>query len=260
MKEKVNNRIESDLFQVNKTAYLVNGNKNWSLLRKHVYLVEEYCKKNLGGKIPGKQNIETILEKALTNDDQTCTLSFYRSKQSGSRKRENPTKPWLERRGIEFPSPPRKSSTSTTEKEPSRILYTAPKDVNEEAEQLAIVIRESLRQKQVRRNTINTVDPYASGFISPAWPYTPLSLPTFNNPMVNTMTYSPMSINSLPYPPVGMRQEAGTEMASSTCTATSSSSTLTESAGKTALNAEESEEIEAASLLLNMSSYCKDFV
>ena len=103
MKDKVHNRIESDLFQANKTANIVNGNKNWSLLRKHVYLAEEYCKKNLGGKIPGKQDIQIVLEKALSDDD-SCGLSFFRSKQSGSRKCENPAKTSLERHGLEFPS------------------------------------------------------------------------------------------------------------------------------------------------------------
>ena len=127
MKDKVHNRIESDLFQANKTAYIVNGNKNWSLLRKHVYLVEEYCKKNLGGKIPGKKDIQIVLEKALSDDD-SCGLSFFRSKQSGSRKRENPAKPSLERHGLEFPSSKHvcsSSSISSTETFPSQILYTA---------------------------------------------------------------------------------------------------------------------------------------
>ena len=103
MKDKVQNRIETDLFEVNKAAYLVNGTKHWSLLRKHVYLVEEYCKKNFRGKIPGKQDIGNILEKALT-DNNSGSLAFSRSKQGGSRKRENPAKPSLERYGVEFPN------------------------------------------------------------------------------------------------------------------------------------------------------------
>ena len=57
-RDKVQLRIESDLIQSNKDTYNVNGIKNWSLLRKHVYLVQEYCKKNLGGKIPAKQDVE----------------------------------------------------------------------------------------------------------------------------------------------------------------------------------------------------------
>ena len=99
----VHNRIGSDLFQANKTAYIVSGNKYWSLLRKHIYLLEEYCKKNLGGRVPGKQDIQIVLEKALTDND-SCGLSFYRSKQSSIRKRENPAKPSLEWHGLEFPS------------------------------------------------------------------------------------------------------------------------------------------------------------
>ena len=103
MKDKVQNRIESDLFQLNRAAYLANDNKNWSLLHKHVYFVEEYLKKKLRRKIPGKQDIWNILEKALT-DNNWGSLAFSRSKQSGSHKRENPAKPSLERHGIEFPS------------------------------------------------------------------------------------------------------------------------------------------------------------
>ena len=38
MKEKVQNKIESELFQANRENYLLNGNKNWSLLRKHVHV------------------------------------------------------------------------------------------------------------------------------------------------------------------------------------------------------------------------------
>ena len=91
MRDKVQNRIESDLFEVNEVAYLVNGYKNWSLLRKHVYLVEEYCKKNFRGKIPGKQDSGNILEKVLT-DNNLGSLAVSRSQQRGSRKRENPAK------------------------------------------------------------------------------------------------------------------------------------------------------------------------
>ena len=38
-KDKQHVRIESDLLQTNRAAYIINGNQNWSLLRKHVYLV-----------------------------------------------------------------------------------------------------------------------------------------------------------------------------------------------------------------------------
>ena len=143
MKDKVQNCIESDLLEVNKAAYPVNGTKNWSLLRKYVYLVEEYCKKNFRGKIPGKQDVENILEKALT-DNNSGSLAFSRSKQSGSRKRENPAKPSLERYGIQFPRSKHACSSSSDGAISSQIFYTAPRSKGEQAEQLTMVIWESL--------------------------------------------------------------------------------------------------------------------
>lgn len=57
MNEKVRNKIESELFQANRENYLLNGNKNWSLLRKHVFLVEQQSKKHFGGKIPTMEDV-----------------------------------------------------------------------------------------------------------------------------------------------------------------------------------------------------------
>ena len=37
MNEIVTNKIESELFQANRENHLLKENKNWSLLRKHVY-------------------------------------------------------------------------------------------------------------------------------------------------------------------------------------------------------------------------------
>ena len=48
VKDKQHIRIESDLLQTNRAAYMINGNQNWSLLRKHVYIVQQYCKKKFG--------------------------------------------------------------------------------------------------------------------------------------------------------------------------------------------------------------------
>lgn len=60
-KDTVSRKIECDLFQMKKEDYLVNGHKNWSLLRKHVYLVEQYCEQHLGGRIPAKPHISGVL-------------------------------------------------------------------------------------------------------------------------------------------------------------------------------------------------------
>ena len=102
-KDKQHVRIESYLLQTNRAAYMINGNQNWSLLRKHVYIVQQYCKKNLRGKIPGRQDIARILDKGLTEDNSKNNQFYSRSKQSSmKRKHENPSQSLLKRRGIEF--------------------------------------------------------------------------------------------------------------------------------------------------------------
>jgi len=150
MNDKVTNKIESELFQANRENYLVHGNKNWSLLRKHVYLVEQYSKKHFGGKIPAKEDVTAVLKKALDSSygELSCTTNMSRSKQKRNRE-DNPAKSALERRGIKFPRQSSQDCRAETEEvnKPSSILYTAPKDEKEEAEQLAIVMRESLRHE-----------------------------------------------------------------------------------------------------------------
>ena len=162
VKDKQHIRIESDLLQTNRAGYMINGNQNWSLLRKHVYIVQQYCKKKLGGKIPAKQDIQRILDKALTDDDSINDQFYSRSKQtSKKRNQENPARYSLERRGIEFPTTrPDNSSTSSfdanDEEKCSKLLYTAPCSQLEESEQLAIVsignsiISSAITDKQAR--------------------------------------------------------------------------------------------------------------
>lgn len=83
---------------------MVNGSQNRSLLWKCVYLVQRYCKKKLGGRIPAKQDIGRILKKALTDDDSRNGEFYSRSKQNNRKRHnhENPARPSLEHRGIEF--------------------------------------------------------------------------------------------------------------------------------------------------------------
>ena len=52
MKQSLANRIEERLLQEDECKYFSSGHKNWSLIRRDVYLIEDYCKKNFGGKIP----------------------------------------------------------------------------------------------------------------------------------------------------------------------------------------------------------------
>ena len=177
MNEKVTNKIESELFQANRENYLLNGNKNWSLLRKHVYLVEQYSKKHFGGKIPAKEDVTAVLEKALDSSygELGCTTKMSRSKQKRNRE-DNPAKSALERRGIKFPRQSSQDCSAETEEvsKPSSILYTAPKDENEEAEQLAIVMRESLRHEATNSTAAFPCfenDPYSSFPVGPVLGY-----------------------------------------------------------------------------------------
>ena len=142
-KDSLSRKIERDLFQTKKTDCLVNGNKNWSLLRKHVYAVEKYCKVHFEGRLPARQDISKILTNALSENN---SLSYHRTKRSREQKRGNPFKHQLQNFGVQFPaaedciySPPKK-----TEKV-SSLLATTPTNQQEETEQLAFVMKESLR-------------------------------------------------------------------------------------------------------------------
>ena len=89
--------------QVNGDEYTYFGHKNWTLLRKHVYAVEQYCKREFNGKIPAKKDMKTVLAKALNSRD---SLPLKPSVvPSNQRHAENPAKPVLEKYSVEFPSP-----------------------------------------------------------------------------------------------------------------------------------------------------------
>ena len=123
-KETLCSKLECTLFEVKKEDYLVNGQRNWSLLRKHVFVLQQYCKRHLGGRLPAKQDISEILESALS-EDTSSSLGYYRAKQtqSGKRKRENPFKPHLEKYGIQFPDKSDKCSSSLCEKSRDKKTY-----------------------------------------------------------------------------------------------------------------------------------------
>ena len=103
LKQNLSMRIEAELMQVNGDEYTYFGHKNWTLLRKHVYAVEQYCKREFNGKIPAKKDLKTVLANALNNCESLAIKpSVVRSNQ---RRAENPAKPVLQKYGIEFPSP-----------------------------------------------------------------------------------------------------------------------------------------------------------
>ena len=67
LKQNLLMRIEAELMQVNGNEYTHFGHKNWTLLRKHVYAVEQYCKRKFNGKILAKKDLKTVLANALNN-------------------------------------------------------------------------------------------------------------------------------------------------------------------------------------------------
>ena len=174
-KDRISHRIESDLFQSRKEDYFINGSKNWTLLRKHTYLVEKYCKDHMGGKIPAKQDVGELLSIALEENNPTMEYQRAKQRQSARRKHGNPFKPHLERHGVHFPSPPicgmerivRQPLKPNLRERMFHPLFSLPQvlNANEEKEQLAIVLRESLLQtsrlmgelQQQRSSTSSTI-------------------------------------------------------------------------------------------------------
>ena len=92
MKQSLANRIEKHLLQEDECKYFSSGHKNWSFTRRHVYLIEGYCKKNFSSKIPPKHKLSEILSSALnerqTNMTSSCTTNIKQTKS----KAKNPTK------------------------------------------------------------------------------------------------------------------------------------------------------------------------
>ena len=68
LKVSMSCQIEDKLLLENSSEYYVGKFRNWSLLRRHVHLVETYCKRNFSGKITPKQNLSSIL--CLTEADE----------------------------------------------------------------------------------------------------------------------------------------------------------------------------------------------
>ena len=84
----------------NRCDYVVGGLKNWSLLRRHVHLVESYCKRKFHGKIPPKESITNILRLAeeQSSDEEEEMLPHAKRR----RTHENPSKSVLESYSVEF--------------------------------------------------------------------------------------------------------------------------------------------------------------
>ena len=52
LSESLSDKIENALMKENGSHYIDDGVKKWTLLRKHVYIIEEHCEKHFGGRIP----------------------------------------------------------------------------------------------------------------------------------------------------------------------------------------------------------------
>jgi hypothetical protein len=112
LKDNILNKLEDSLLNADPVSYNIGGVKNWSLLRKHVFVLRKYCQTTLHGRILPKHEILTCLEAALTSKDYTgIDISIRQSK----KKRENPARPTLERYGIQFPTRHRESHDSELE-------------------------------------------------------------------------------------------------------------------------------------------------
>ena len=134
-------RIEADLFEVNSDEYMFYDQKNWSLLRKHVHAVKQYCKSEYNGKLPAKKDLKFVLKKALEGSSLFANPSSIRARQ----RHENPAKSVLETCGIKFPSasrvcsPPCSSSSATT----SSYEHCIPSSKEEEDAQVQTALIES---------------------------------------------------------------------------------------------------------------------
>ena len=111
----------------NADHYTNAGQRKWLLLRKHVFIIEKYCKTHYGGRIPPKHKLSDILSVALqkenSDDDSDEKIHIRHAKQS--RFRGNPAKGFLESEGITFPDP-KESSRNVKNQKKSSLYRRAP--------------------------------------------------------------------------------------------------------------------------------------
>ena len=155
VKTSISHNIEQRLLEENTDNYYDGSMRNWTLLHKHVYALQSYCKKYMNGKIPPRHELMDTLDAAL----EECQLENTRVCQAKPAKyRDFPSKNLLERYGVQFPNRDlgkelhNNKHTCCASDTPvaadfSRLL---PENELEEAEQLEISIRESLRSNSSR--------------------------------------------------------------------------------------------------------------
>lgn len=155
--ESLGNKIETTLLQENGNRYIEAGIKKWALLRKHVFIIEKYCKQHFGGSIPPKHRLSDILNVALekcTPDDGDKTDQKFLSRVKT--KRANPARDVLEARGISFPDIINVNESSTSQ---SNLMHRcAPCNKDEEEEQLTMVLNQSLLESKSTAPQVATTD------------------------------------------------------------------------------------------------------
>ena len=143
LSESLGKKIETTLMHENGNKYIEGGIKKWSLLRKHVFIVEKYCKKHFNGSIPPKHKLSDIINVAL--EDYTPEHKTGQTITRVKTTRANPAKNVLEVQGISFPDINVNECSSSTSHASANLAYRcAPSNKDEEQEQLSMVLKQSM--------------------------------------------------------------------------------------------------------------------
>ncbi len=194
--ESLTKQVETSLLQENANLYMVNGSKNWSLLRKHVFIVEKYCKEHFSGKIPAKHNLSDILSLALEGTTMSGDPAKNVAHQTQVKsKRGNPTKGLLETHGISFPNPSNASSAQSTESSLNLLERFKPFTKEEKQAQLDIALRQSVLEtntsQQSHQESLAPVHPYPWPLTQTPFMYYPLSNRPFDPLYLANHNYQP---------------------------------------------------------------------
>ena len=137
------------------------GNLNWNLVRKHATMIEHYCKKNMNGRIPGKEAIPEILRKAKQDFDAICGKVVTRAKQK-KKHRGNLSRNVLEEHGVLFPNETddydSDSSDDSSHLAKPDLIRAVPKNKEEKTSQLEMAMQASMitsNRQQVTGNDYN---------------------------------------------------------------------------------------------------------
>ncbi len=216
--EKVVYEAEEELKRresaIKKADYVSQGgNLNWNQVRKHTLLIENYCKKFMNGRIPGKDAISDILKKANEEYEGNCGQAVRPAKKKG-----NPAKKTLQEHGVIFPSTSqRKSEFSESEGEElgesteskvtkksskqSDLARAIPKNTDKENSQLELAIQASFQSKKG-----NNID-HADDTVEPAQMAMPMAMFPYNyfNPLLEH--YRPPFVCPGPYTGINFAEQ-----------------------------------------------------